>query len=169
MQLHACSNHSRYLTCAIMSCSNYTWTISIFCCPNRSAVSPSCVAGLAWFCWSRAATTTFSSNTGGLNGRGTDEDCMAVSKSTQSAGEYTDSKRSGLTVYKGSATAMHVYVWTVIASLYVRLIVMCLLQSSFSTQFGHFFDLTTHMDPARLEAVTRIFFSAVNMAVVRWP
>ncbi|XP_064400311.1 elongator complex protein 4-like [Halichondria panicea] len=40
------------------------------------------------------------------------------------------------------------------------------VQSSFSTQFGHFFDLTTHMDPARLEAVTRIFFSAVNMAVV---
>ncbi len=33
MQLHACFNYSGHLTCAIKICSNYTRTISIFCCP----------------------------------------------------------------------------------------------------------------------------------------
>ena len=35
-------------------------------------------------------------------------------------------------------------------------------QSSFSNRFGHFFDLTRSMSPARVEAVERVFFSAME-------
>ena len=35
-------------------------------------------------------------------------------------------------------------------------------QSSFSNRFGHFFDLTRSMDPARVEAVERVVFDAME-------
>ena len=43
------------------------------------------------------------------------------------------------------------------------MIMSLLIQSSFSTQFGHHFDLTTHMDPSRVEAVSKIHFNAMDM------
>lgn len=36
------------------------------------------------------------------------------------------------------------------------------VQSSFSNRFGHFFDLTRSMSPARVEAVERVFFNAME-------
>ena len=40
-------------------------------------------------------------------------------------------------------------------------------QSSFSNRFGHFFDLTRSMSPARVEAVERVFFNAME-TTARW-
>ena len=41
-------------------------------------------------------------------------------------------------------------------------------QSSFSSRFGHFFDLTSSMDPSRLEAIDRTCFNAGDMATPKW-
>ena len=56
-------------------------------------------------------------------------------------------------------TYMHAHTHT---HTYIRARTHTHTQSSFSNRFGHFFDLTTNMDPARVEAVDKVLFDATD-------